>query len=163
MPRTQIRHPIIPLRCSTAGRWAAVVLAFAARACATGAAAEVVPDPPAAMLPLSSVRLLDGSPFAAAVKANRDYLLALDPDRLLAPFRREAGLPAKAQSYGNWESGGLDGHTAGHYLSALVIPCHRVITSTARCAATPAGCGASSGCSSTSGSGALSGEQGARS
>ena len=103
------------------------MLAFAARACATGAAAEVVPDPPAAMLPLSSVRLLDGSPFAAAVKANRDYLLAFDPDRLLAPFRREAGLPAKAQSYGNWESGGLDGHTAGHYLSALVISCHRLI------------------------------------
>ena len=71
------------------------------------------------MFPLNAVRLLDGGPFPEAVKANRDYVLALDPDRLLAPFRREAGLPAKAQSYGNWESGGLDGHTAGHYLSAL--------------------------------------------
>lgn len=78
-----------------------------------------VPPAPAALFPLSSVRLLDTGPFAGAVKANRDYVLALDPDRLLAPFRREAGLPAKAESYGNWESGGLDGHTAGHYLSAL--------------------------------------------
>ncbi len=74
----------------------------------------------AATLPaLDSVRLLEGSPFAEAVKANREYVLAHEPDRLLAPFRREAGLPEKAKSYGNWESGGLDGHTAGHYLSAL--------------------------------------------
>jgi hypothetical protein len=64
------------------------------------------------------VRLLD-SPFADAVRANRAYLLSLEPDRLLAPFFREAGLDAKARPYGNWESGGLDGHTAGHYLSAL--------------------------------------------
>ena len=62
---------------------------------------------------------METGPFSLAVEANRSYILALDPDRLLAPFRREAGLPPKAQPYGNWESGGLDGHTAGHYLSAL--------------------------------------------
>jgi DUF1680 family protein len=61
------------------------------------------------------------SPFSEAVKANRQYLLAHDPDRLLAPFRREAGLEPKAQPYGNWESIGLDGHSAGHYLSALSL------------------------------------------
>ena len=70
------------------------------------------------MLPLTSVRLLPG-PFADAVKANRTYLLAMEPDRLLAPYFREAGLEAKAKVYSNWESSGLDGHTAGHYLSAL--------------------------------------------
>jgi DUF1680 family protein len=69
-------------------------------------------------MPLRSVRITDG-PFASALEVNRRYLLALEPDRLLAPFLREAGLPKKADSYGNWESGGLDGHTAGHYLSAL--------------------------------------------
>src|SRR2546426_26629 len=69
--------------------------------------------------PAGEVHLLPGSPFASALEANRTYLLALDPDRLLAPFRREAGLPKKAESYGDWESIGLDGHTAGHYLSAL--------------------------------------------
>ncbi|HOW64453.1 MAG TPA: glycoside hydrolase family 127 protein [Candidatus Paceibacterota bacterium] len=78
----------------------------------------VEPPTPARLCPLSKVRLLPG-PFADAVAANRQYLLAHDPDRLLAPFLRETGLPAKASSYPNWESSGLDGHTAGHYLSAL--------------------------------------------
>ncbi len=76
------------------------------------------PKAPAALYPLSAVRLLP-SPFTEAVAANRTYMLALDPDRLLAPFRREAGLTPRKPPYGNWESMGLDGHTAGHYLSAL--------------------------------------------
>ncbi|HWQ92878.1 MAG TPA: glycoside hydrolase family 127 protein [Clostridia bacterium] len=76
------------------------------------------PNTAATMPPLASVRLLDGS-FADAVKVNREYLLALEPNRLLAPYAREAGLELKAKPYGNWESMGLDGHTAGHYLSAL--------------------------------------------
>src|SRR5690606_36767046 len=37
----------------------------------------------------------------------------------LAPFRIEAGLPSPAPKFPHWESMGLDGHTAGHYLSAL--------------------------------------------
>jgi len=82
-------------------------------------APSITPDTPATLYPLDSVRLLDAGPFFSAVRANRDYVLALAPDRLLAPFRREAGLPLTAQPYGNWESSGLDGHTAGHYLSAL--------------------------------------------
>jgi DUF1680 family protein len=95
----------------------AVSLVASASAATSGNA--ITPDTPAKLYPLDSVRLLETGPFAPAVKANRDYVLALDPDRLLAPFRREAGLPLKAQPYGNWESSGLDGHTAGHYLSAL--------------------------------------------
>ncbi|WP_342750902.1 glycoside hydrolase family 127 protein [Termitidicoccus mucosus] len=71
------------------------------------------------LCPLTSVRLLEGSPFAAAIAANRAYLLAHNPDRLLAPFLREAGLEPRAPSYENWENIGLDGHTAGHYLAAL--------------------------------------------
>ncbi len=43
----------------------------------------------------------------------------MNPDRLLAPFLREAGLTPKAPSYTNWENTGLDGHIGGHYLSAL--------------------------------------------
>jgi DUF1680 family protein len=80
----------------------------------------VTPEQPVKLFPLRDVRLLE-SPFSEAVKANRQYLLAHDPDRLLAPFRREAGLEPKAQPYGNWESYGLDGHSAGHYLSALSL------------------------------------------
>ena len=79
---------------------------------------KVQPNQPVQLFPLSSVRLLDGY-FQDAALANREYLLAVEPDRLLAPFLREAGLPAKAESYGNWENSGLDGHTAGHYLSGL--------------------------------------------
>jgi len=82
-------------------------------------ATSIAPKTPAQLFPLHSVRLLEKGPFAPAVAANRTYMLALEPDRLLAPFRREVGLPPKASPYGNWESTGLDGHTAGHYLSAL--------------------------------------------
>src|SRR5471030_3359372 len=67
---------------------------------------------------LNQVQLLK-SPFLSAEQTDLNYMLKLEPDRLLAPFLREAGLKAKAQSYGNWESIGLDGHTAGHYLTAL--------------------------------------------
>ncbi|MGZ3754117.1 MAG: beta-L-arabinofuranosidase domain-containing protein [Mucilaginibacter sp.] len=67
---------------------------------------------------LNQVKLLQ-SPFLSAEQTDLNYMLKLDPDRLLAPFLREAGLKPKAQSYGNWESTGLDGHTAGHYLTAL--------------------------------------------
>jgi DUF1680 family protein len=68
--------------------------------------------------PLASVRLLDG-PFLQAQQTDKKYMLAMDPDRLLAPFQREAGLEPKNTSYGNWENTGLDGHIGGHYLSAL--------------------------------------------
>ncbi len=73
---------------------------------------------PLEFFPLSDVRLLDG-PFLHAQELNRAYLLALDPDRLLAPFRSAAGLEPKAPKYPNWESTGLDGHSAGHVLTAL--------------------------------------------
>ncbi|MFD8649558.1 beta-L-arabinofuranosidase domain-containing protein, partial [Streptomyces mirabilis] len=39
------------------------------------------------------------------------------------PLRREAGLPPIAESYGNWESSGLDGHTVGHALSGAARMC----------------------------------------
>lgn len=69
---------------------------------------------------LNQVRLLPG-PFKDAQDTNLEYLMAMDPDRLLAPYLREAGLEPKAESYGNWENTGLDGHIGGHYLSALAL------------------------------------------
>lgn len=68
--------------------------------------------------PLSDVSLLDG-PFKHARDLNIEVLLKYDVDRLLAPYRKEAGLPFKAKSYPNWD--GLDGHVGGHYLSALAL------------------------------------------
>lgn len=68
--------------------------------------------------PLADVELLS-SPFKQAQETDKRYILSLNPDRLLAPFLKEAGLPTKADNYGNWENTGLDGHIGGHYLSAL--------------------------------------------
>lgn len=68
--------------------------------------------------PLSDVKLLDG-PFKHAQDLNIHVLLEYDTDRLIAPFRKEAGLPEKAKLYPNWA--GLDGHVGGHYLSALAM------------------------------------------
>ncbi len=68
--------------------------------------------------PLGDVTLLDG-PFKHARDLNIQVLLKYDVDRLLAPYRKEAGLTPKAASYQNWD--GLDGHIAGHYLSAMAI------------------------------------------
>ncbi|GEK19590.1 beta-L-arabinofuranosidase domain-containing protein [Cellulomonas xylanilytica] len=67
--------------------------------------------------PLAHVRLLDG-PFKDAQDADVRYVLALDPDRLCAPYLREAGLEPAAPGYGNWEGDGMGGHIGGHYLSA---------------------------------------------
>ncbi len=68
--------------------------------------------------PLGDVKLLDG-PFKQARELNIQTLLKYDVDRLLAPYRKEAGLPEKAKCYPNWD--GLDGHVGGHYLSAMAI------------------------------------------
>ncbi|WP_340114256.1 beta-L-arabinofuranosidase domain-containing protein [Maribellus mangrovi] len=68
--------------------------------------------------PLGDVTLLEG-PFKHAQELNIQTLLQYDVDRLLAPYRKEAGLAAKATSYPNWS--GLDGHIGGHYLTAMAI------------------------------------------
>ena len=68
--------------------------------------------------PLGDVTLLDG-PLKHAQDLNVQVLLQYDCDRLLAPYRKEAGLEPKAKAYPNWD--GLDGHVAGHYLSAMAM------------------------------------------
>lgn len=62
---------------------------------------------------------LTASAFKHAEDMDIQYLLALNPDRLLAPYLKGAGLTPKAENYTNWENTGLDGHIGGHYLSAL--------------------------------------------
>jgi DUF1680 family protein len=68
--------------------------------------------------PLSDVTLLEG-PFKHARDLDIKNLMKYDVDRLLAPYRKEAGLSTKAISYPNWIR--LDGHIGGHYLTALAI------------------------------------------
>jgi len=67
---------------------------------------------------IGRVRLLDSS-FKEAMEKNADYLLHLEPDRLLNRFRLSAGLEPKGESYGGWEKETIAGHTLGHYLTAI--------------------------------------------
>lgn len=66
---------------------------------------------------LSQVKLLEG-PFRKANEVCANYLLEVEPDRLLASFRVHSGLQAKAKIYQGWENSGLAGHSLGHYLTA---------------------------------------------
>ena len=68
--------------------------------------------------PLSDITLLDG-PLKHARDLNVENLMKYDCDRMLAPYRKEAGLEPRKPTYPNWD--GLDGHVGGHYLSALAI------------------------------------------
>ncbi len=72
----------------------------------------------ARLFPPGRVRLLEG-PFRSARDLNLQTLYRYDHRRLLAPYMIDAGLEPEAPRYPNWESMGLDGHTAGHYMSAL--------------------------------------------
>jgi uncharacterized protein len=71
-------------------------------------------------LPLNCVRLT-GGPLYHAQQLDAEYLLQLQPDRMLAYYRIQAGLKPKAEGYDGWDGGGknLTGHIAGHYLSAI--------------------------------------------
>jgi uncharacterized protein len=75
-----------------------------------------------AAFPLAAVKLLD-SPFQANQSRNTDYLLFVDPDRLLHTFRLNVGLPSSAQPCGGWEAPGslVRGHCTGHLMSGLAL------------------------------------------
>jgi DUF1680 family protein len=81
-------------------------------------------SPAARYFPLSQVRLGPG-PFRDAQQRDAEYLLRLEPDRMLHNFRVNAGLQPKAPVYGGWESVEpwieirCHGHTLGHYLGAV--------------------------------------------
>ncbi len=105
-------------------RW---FLALAGPVLAAGtvaAAATVAPVVPeiAHPLPLADVRLT-GGPLKHAQELDAEYLLKLEPDRMLYGLRLRAGLPPKAKEpYGGWDAPtgkSLAGHITGHYLSAV--------------------------------------------
>ncbi len=72
------------------------------------------------MFGLDEVKLLD-STFHEAMDHNANWLLELEPNRLLSWFRKEAGLTPRGEVYGGWESRGVAGHCLGHYMSALAM------------------------------------------
>lgn len=67
--------------------------------------------------PLGDITLLDG-PLKHARDLNVQVLLKYDCDRMLAPYRKEAGLQPRKPSYPNWD--GLDGHVGGHIICRLL-------------------------------------------
>jgi DUF1680 family protein len=74
-------------------------------------------------LDIGEVRLL-GGPLKRAQDLDAEYLLKLEPDRMMAGYRLRAGLQPKAEGYGGWDSVNgkqLTGHIAGHYLSAVSL------------------------------------------
>src|SRR5690606_30626387 len=107
--RRQVSLAMLLLSCAAAGQ-------ERVDAPAVDPAVPVVVRP----LPLSDVRLT-GGPLKHAQDLNHDYLLQLEPDRMLAFLRMRAGLEPKAEPYGGWDGEGrqLTGHIAGHHLSAI--------------------------------------------
>ena len=103
------------------GNLATVALVVAVNAQAQQTIKNAIPDI-ARPLPLSAVRLT-GGPLKHAQDLDIDYLLKLEPDRMMAYYRKRAGLEAKAPGYGGWDGDGrnLTGHIAGHYLSAVSL------------------------------------------
>ena len=75
-----------------------------------------------AAFPLSAVRLLD-SPMRANQARNTNYLMFVDPDRMLHTFRLNYGLPSSARPCGGWERPGslVRGHCTGHLMSGLAL------------------------------------------
>ncbi|XP_010913298.1 uncharacterized protein [Elaeis guineensis] len=72
---------------------------------------------------LHDVRLDPDSVHGHAQQTNLEYLLLLDPDRLVWSFRKTAGLQTVGQPYGGWEKpdGELRGHFVGHFMSATAL------------------------------------------
>ena len=104
-----------------------ITAVLAACAIGTMGAASALPLPhsvplAARPLPLSDVRLT-GGPLKQAQDQDAAYLLSLAPDRMMAYYRKRAGLKPKAEGYGGWDGDGknLTGHIAGHYLSAVSL------------------------------------------
>src|SRR6187551_202998 len=56
-------------------------------------------------IPLHRVRVT-GGPLKHAQELDIKYLLELEPDRMLAYYRKTAGLEPKAKPYDGWDGGG---------------------------------------------------------
>ena len=67
---------------------------------------------------LSEVELLDEYEVNAFEKEIA-YLKSFDTDKLLKGFNDIAGLKSDATKYGGWENSSIQGHTLGHYLTAV--------------------------------------------
>ncbi len=69
-------------------------------------------------LPMSDVKILD-TYEKNAFNMEVSYLKKLDADRLLRGFCDIGGVESSASLYGGWETSAIQGHTMGHYLTAV--------------------------------------------
>ena len=67
---------------------------------------------------MKNVKLLD-SYEQNAFSLEEKYLKSLDADKLLKGFCDVAGIESDAEKYGGWENSAIQGHTMGHYLTAV--------------------------------------------
>ena len=98
--------------------WAGIILFVAVTSATPSTYSPAVPaiPPETTAFPMKDVHLL-GGPLKHSQDIAAHYLLSLEPDRLLARFRQEAGLPKKAENYPGWETVQLPGVGLGFYLS----------------------------------------------
>lgn len=54
-----------------------------------------------------------------AFNLEKKYLKSLESDKLLKGFCEIAGIELDAKKYGGWETSAIQGHTLGHYLTAV--------------------------------------------
>lgn len=67
---------------------------------------------------MKNVTLLD-SYEQNAFNLEKKYLKSLESDKLLKGFCEIAGIELDAEKYGGWENSAIQGHTLGHYLTAV--------------------------------------------
>ena len=67
---------------------------------------------------MKNVTLLD-SYEQNAFQKEVEYLKSLEPDRLMRGFGDISGRKINAEKYGGWETSAIQGHTLGHYLTAV--------------------------------------------
>lgn len=94
---------------------AGIAVSFAG--CGNNGASEVL-DNALKDISMTDVRLLD-SYEKNAFELEVRYLKKLDARRLLKGFCDIAGIESDASIYGGWENSAIQGHTLGHYLTAV--------------------------------------------
>ena len=67
---------------------------------------------------LSDIRITDVR-WKACEDKNALFLSSMDPERVLAGFKRTCKIRTDAEPYGGWENSLIAGHGTGHYFSAL--------------------------------------------
>lgn len=65
------------------------------------------------------ISLEKNSLFEKSQQLGLNYVLKLNPDKLLSPCYSALGKIPKEETYGGWEKQQIQGHSLGHYLSAI--------------------------------------------